>query len=152
MKQKTGRVLLVDDEISALETASAVLSDDFDVVSCRSAEEALLQLSQGDFHVVCTDFQMPGMKGDELINKALLHAEYLYGIMLTGHVEAPRRDLDGNGRRVGFLFKPYDPDRLIQLINQFVRFSEMKRKIQRLGAVTPQQPQKAVSTPKKTTP
>jgi DNA-binding NtrC family response regulator len=127
-------VLLVDDERPALETASAILSEEFEVVSCQTPREALQHLADGSFHVVCTDFQMPEMNGAELLRQAFERWAHLYGVILTGQTETPRRTLGEDGRRVGLLFKPYDPERLLQLVAQFAKLSEMKRRLERLGA------------------
>src|SRR3954469_11983595 len=62
---ESSRVLLVDDDARLLASMEAVLADEFAVRACTSGREALRALDGETFHVVCTDWQMPGMNGVE---------------------------------------------------------------------------------------
>ena len=69
------RVLLVDDDARLLESMEAVLTGQFGVRCCASGQEALHLLDQESFHVVCADWQMPGMDGVEFFQQS----EQLHG-------------------------------------------------------------------------
>ena len=85
------RMLLVDDEPAILHTLRIILtSDGHEVETAWSSKEALDIVTQERFDVVVTDFNMPGMKGDEL---ALLIKEQRPGtpvLMLSGSAEILR--------------------------------------------------------------
>ena len=85
------RMLLVDDEPAILQTLRIILtSDGHEVKTAWSSKEALDIVTQERFDVVVTDFNMPGMKGDEL---ALLIKEQRPGtpvLMLSGSAEILR--------------------------------------------------------------
>jgi CheY-like chemotaxis protein len=61
------RILVVDDEPLVCDAVKMMLEFDGHVVeTARSAKDALAMLDKGKFDLVITDFEMPGMKGDEL--------------------------------------------------------------------------------------
>ncbi len=65
VQQESYRVLLVDDDITLLESMALILSEEFSVRSANSGVQALRMLEREPFHVVCADWQMPGMDGVE---------------------------------------------------------------------------------------
>jgi CheY-like chemotaxis protein len=90
----------------------------------ESAEEALEvieDLSQSDSDVVfviISDWLMPGMKGDELLEKALQRVGDVKTILLTGHVELSLlSDIEkrANGQ-IQTIYKPWSEEKLIRLI------------------------------------
>ncbi|AGP38612.1 response regulator [Sorangium cellulosum] len=119
-------MLVVDDEERALRSIAAVLSTDVDVVTCSSAEHALKLLEARRFHLVCSDFLMPGMKGDELLRRVSGMSVYTSCLLVTGADEYIR-SMSGSHNYV--ILKPFDPDRLIGIVLQLSRLAEMKRSV-----------------------
>jgi CheY-like chemotaxis protein len=67
MENRKLRVLVVDDEPNVSECIRLMLSiDGHDVIAVNSGRAALEQFSPAKFDLVCTDYSMPGMKGDQL--------------------------------------------------------------------------------------
>lgn len=61
------RILLVDDEPGILQALRIILTaDEYEVETAWSSKEAWGILNQNGFDLVVTDFNMTGMKGDEL--------------------------------------------------------------------------------------
>lgn len=61
------RILLVDDDLGVRQTISLLLSiDHHTVITAPDAAEALDLLQRDRFDLVITDFDMPGIRGDEL--------------------------------------------------------------------------------------
>ncbi|WP_437677832.1 response regulator [Sorangium sp. So ce131] len=120
------RVLVVDDDDRALDSITAVLSPDVDVVTCSSAEHALRLLEARRFHLVCSDFMMPGMKGDELLRRVASMSLYTSCLLVTGADEYIRSK-DQTHNHV--ILKPFDPARLIGIVLQLARLAEMKRSV-----------------------
>jgi DNA-binding NtrC family response regulator len=108
-----------------------LLSDDVVLVTCDTAERALELLQTTSFHVVVSDFALPGLNGNELFEKVRERPEYISCLLITGSdaYEAPR-----HGERHYVLLKPFDPERLITLVMQLGRVAEMKRAVKRLGS------------------
>ena len=126
MLRRRHRVLVVDDDDRALRSICAVLSAEVHVVTCTSAEQALRLLEVEQFHLVCSDFLMPGMKGDELLRRVSSMPLYTSGLLITGADEY-LRSKDGSHSYV--ILKPFDPDRLIGLVLQLARLADMKRSV-----------------------
>jgi two-component system, cell cycle sensor histidine kinase and response regulator CckA len=103
------RILLVDDESGILQSLRIILAaDGYVVQTAWSSKEALGIIKNDRFDLVVTDFNMPGIKGDEL---ALLIKEQWPGtpvVMLSGSADILRdsgRALPGVDILMG---KPFD--------------------------------------------
>ncbi|MGD9126226.1 MAG: sigma-54 dependent transcriptional regulator [Planctomycetia bacterium] len=117
-----GRVLVVDDHRQARESMSDVLRQSgHDVDCCASAPEALERIVDQSFDCVITDLQMPGMDGVEFIVQLKRRKYPAQVVMVTAHasvntaVEAMRHGA------FDYIEKPFDIDRLEQLINRAIR-------------------------------
>ncbi|MFW5768692.1 MAG: response regulator [Spirochaetota bacterium] len=63
-------ILYVDDEFFNLNSFRITFEDNFNVVTCRSAEEALETLEKiGEVPLIITNQRMPGLTGIELLKK-----------------------------------------------------------------------------------
>ncbi len=61
------RLLVVDDEPNVCECVRLILSlEGHDVVTAHSGLVALEKFEKNKFDLVCTDYSMPGMRGDQL--------------------------------------------------------------------------------------
>jgi CheY-like chemotaxis protein len=125
------RVLVVDDEPTVLSSLHALLCHDVALTTCASAERALELLKSTSFHVVISDFALPGMNGNDLFRRVRALPEFISCLLITGSdcYEQPR---DKEPHYV--LLKPFDPERLIAMVMQLGRVAEMKRAVQRLGS------------------
>lgn len=123
-----GVLLCVDDEIIVLtalkEQLRRAFGNDFMIDVAENAEEALELLdelaAQGhELLVIISDWQMPGMKGDEFLVQAHQRFPSVIKIMLSGQAEPAA--VDRARREAGlheFLSKPWNADELIDAINQ----------------------------------
>ncbi|WP_129578415.1 MULTISPECIES: response regulator [Sorangium] len=129
---------MVDDDEQMLSTISAVLSTEVDVVECTSAEHALALLETREFHLVCSDLLMPGMRGDELLRKVSIMPVYTSCLLITG-AEEYARSKEAAYHHV--LLKPFHPDRLVAIVLQLARLTEMKRSVHSMAdSLTPTDP------------
>lgn len=110
MKDKNGHagVLVVDDEPQILTSIRDLLEDDFVVSTAGDAETALRMLAQQEVAVVLSDQRMPGISGDQFLNKA----KELSGatrVLITGYsdIEALVRAVN-NGQIYAYVAKPWD--------------------------------------------
>ncbi|RCS47791.1 response regulator [Bremerella cremea] len=108
-------ILLVDDDPACLGMLSDVLGAlGIPVETARDGNEALEMIYQGDFRIVLSDWQMPGMSGVELCRRVRQRAlsGYVYFILLTS---LDRKHNLLSGLRAGaddFITKPFDPEEL----------------------------------------
>ncbi len=132
------RVLLVDDDARLLESMAAVLSEQFAVRCCTAGQEALRLLEQEAFHVVCADWQMPGMDGVEFFHAVARRRLKLLPcfVLVTAHAGELLDQVPYEDRRMlGMLRKPFSPEQLIERVNQFAGVAHLKRSNAALKAV-----------------
>ncbi len=113
----TGRVLVVDDHRRARESIADVLGHaGHQVECCASAVEAIQKLSPGDYDLVITDLQMPGMSGLEFVEHLDREKAGVQMVMITAHasigtaVQAMRHGV------FDYIEKPFDVDQIEQLV------------------------------------
>lgn len=82
------RILLVDDEQSIRDAYAMLLAvDTHQVVSAVDAAEGLSLFEPGKFDLVITDYEMPGMKGNELAVKIKQLSPVQPILMITAYPE-----------------------------------------------------------------
>jgi two-component system sensor histidine kinase/response regulator len=131
------RVLVVDDDQTALQTMEGVLSE-FDVVKCASPLRAIevaraAAAAKRPFDVVCSDFQMPTMNGVELLRAMSTLEQQPSCILITGYVEVLRGSYTRASHIVGIIIKPYDPEQLIGLVGRLGRVTRLRRSIDQMA-------------------
>ena len=125
------RVLVVDDDPAVVESMQAVLWDDVDVTTAHSGGRAMELIETSNFHVVCSDYLMPGMNGAELLRRASALPQPVGCLMITGADEYFQAK---TGSRYYVLLKPVDPERLLNMVMHLGRMIEMKRSVERLSS------------------
>src|SRR5690349_6185998 len=86
------RVLVVDDEQDMLETTAAILSPEFEVLTARNGQLALSVLEKSPVQVICTDYNMPGLTGVQLLR--LVRARYpgVSAVLVTGFTDIAHQE------------------------------------------------------------
>jgi CheY-like chemotaxis protein len=87
------KILVVEDDLLVSRSLALILKRAgylTDVVA--DAKHALLLFEPGKFDLVITDYEMPGMKGDELASIIKSQAPAQPVIILTGYLERLERD------------------------------------------------------------
>ena len=112
-------VLLVDDEPQILETSAYILAHEgYQVLTARSAEEAMALLERTQPHALLLDVKMPGMSGYELCR--LIRGNPTTANMPILVVSALGRPLDRQlaleAGANGFLRKPFDDRELLAML------------------------------------
>jgi two-component system, NtrC family, response regulator AtoC len=124
-----GRILVVDDEVTARTILADLLrGDGYEVETAADAFKALGKCESFGPHVVVTDLQMPGMDGLELLRKIRATSEPAAVILMTafgqvaGAVEAMRAGA------THYLTKPLDYDALQDILQR--TFKSQHRRIE----------------------
>ena len=122
----SGRILLIEDDVTIAESLKQVLTDEgFSIVYEKRGDDGLRRASMDVFDAVVTDLKMPGLGGLDLVKK--LHATHprLPIILMTAHgttetaIEATRLGA------FDYLLKPFDMPELIDLLRKAVTNSRL---------------------------
>ena len=108
------RILLVDDEPNVLKALQRVFSqENYVVVTASGGQEALELLRNEPFHLMISDYMMPGMSGAELLKQVKAIKPEIIRIMLTGHADTNAvMGAINEGAVYKFILKPWNDDDL----------------------------------------
>lgn len=120
----TGKVLVIDDEVSLMRLAEEFLESwGCDVMAVSSVQEALLIANEnpGYFDLIITDYTMPGMNGAELLHEVKRSQSDMKAIMWSGFNE----EIDAErAREFGvdiYLDKPVSPSHLFESVKSLLQ-------------------------------
>ena len=131
--QRTGGVLLVDDEELNLQVLRQFLEDRWRVHEAASGAEALAIAEKVPLDVVIADQRMPGMTGVEMLVELRRRRPDIAGIVLTAFADMP--SLEGAINRANvfrFMRKPWQPREIVEVIEQASAFVVQRRTIEKL--------------------
>jgi type II secretory ATPase GspE/PulE/Tfp pilus assembly ATPase PilB-like protein/FixJ family two-component response regulator len=108
------RLLFVDDEINVLSALRRLFRGrNYEIDFAQSASEALAKLDQKTYHLVMSDFRMPGMNGADLLREVRKRHPDALRLMLTGYGETDAvMGAISEGAVYRFILKPWNDDDL----------------------------------------
>jgi two-component system cell cycle sensor histidine kinase/response regulator CckA len=112
------RLLLVDDEAALLDLLKKYLERlGYEVDACATPEDALALFDQDPvrYALVLTDLTLPGITGEEMLDRMRARHPKLRAIVSSGYPYAPR------AAHVEFLQKPFLPKMLAGAIEKMLR-------------------------------
>jgi two-component system, response regulator PhcR len=134
--QRTGGVLLVDDEEFNLKVLRSFLDEAWHVHEATSGAQALAIAAEAPLDVIVTDQRMPGMTGVDLLEEFRRRRPDLAGIVLTGYADMHVLESAINRANVfRFLRKPWEPGDVLQAVEQACTQVVQRRTIERLLAL-----------------
>ena len=127
--KKVLNIVCVDDEKIVLNSLNSQLTrnfgNNFSYEFAESAKEALeiideLRHSDNEMiYVVISDWLMPGMKGDELLEEVRKKVKNVKTILLTGHMDDEViRNIKKSEQGIKVIYKPWNESELVDLINE----------------------------------
>lgn len=131
--QRTGGVLLVDDEQLNLRVLRSFLAERWSVHEAASGPEGLELAARVPLDVVVADQRMPGMTGVEMLTELRQRRPDVAGIVLTGFADMRAMESAINRASVfRFLRKPCEPADLIEAVEQAAALVVQRRTIAKL--------------------
>jgi CheY-like chemotaxis protein len=109
------RLLIVDDEQPLLSLLKRYLERlGYEADLAATAEEALTLFESDPHRYACvlTDLKLPGMNGEELVERMRALNPQLPALISSGYPYQPK----GSKARTGFLQKPYLPQMLVEAV------------------------------------
>jgi DNA-binding NtrC family response regulator len=112
-------ILVVDDDELIRATVVRIIQIlGHEVESASRAEEALRLLQRHSFDAVCTDLEMPGMTGEELIQHIRSRWPSTATVLFTGRLPV---DTGIAAEADGFLGKPFAAEELVRAVENALR-------------------------------
>jgi len=123
------RILVAEDEKNIREGLKEALElDGHEVASAEDGSEALKRFHKGDIDLVISDLKMPGLSGEELLEKVLAESPGTPVIILTGHGTVENAVKAMRAGAWDFLTKPVNLDYLSLLVKQALGNRELSLK------------------------
>jgi DNA-binding response OmpR family regulator len=116
------RILVVDDEGIVLNSCRRILEPEgYDVLSVRSADEALAAVEREDPFLLIVDIKMPGKDGITLVRELKKGKQPVPVILMSGYSTAEtvaQAEAIGASR---FIAKPFTPEELLEAVTAVIR-------------------------------
>ena len=131
------RVLVIDDNRTFLEAASALLGTHnahLIIHTVPDAEKGLRAIQQVDYDVVVTDYHLPGFNGLEFLKKCRELRPDTPVVMLTGYGD---QEIEERAKQLGayaFLHKPVQPEIFLSVLSRSLLRSHLRRNMAPLPA------------------
>ena len=120
MKKK---ILYIDDEIINLELFEINFKNEFEIYVAESPLEGLKIVQNNSISVVITDYKMPEINGNELIQKIKEFNPHIVCIMLSGFLESA---IAKNSELVfEYIMKPYKKEELRSAIIRAFEYTNL---------------------------
>ncbi len=122
--QDTHRLLLVDDETALLDLMRRYLTRlGYEVDAYSNAHAALQRFESqaGDYTLVVADLSMPGMTGEELLDRILAVNPDIHVLVCSGYQFSTARFSLAVKPRIAFLQKPFLPKMLAEALDNLMK-------------------------------
>ena len=132
---RSGRILVVDDEVNARTALAELLRDEgFEVETAADAFKALGKYEAFSPHIVITDLKMPGMDGIELVKKLRANEDPPAVIVMTAFGAVSSAVDAMRAGAAEYLTKPINFDELLVVVDKVMEHIQLKRETRQLRA------------------
>ena len=121
-------VLIVDDEVRALESLERILEDDFDIKTAATVAQAEAVLQQEWVQVILCDQRMPDITGVEFLAQVRERWPEAVRMIISGYTDA--EDIIEGVNKAGiyqYITKPWHPDNLLLTLKNAVHLFQLQR-------------------------
>ncbi|MBO4732724.1 MAG: sigma-54-dependent Fis family transcriptional regulator [Spirochaetaceae bacterium] len=121
------KILIIDDEKNIREgLATALEMDGNNTVVAENGEKGLECVNKGDIDLVITDLRMPGISGEEVLQKITSEIPGLPVIVLTGHGSIDSAVSAMHSGAYDFLTKPLNLEHLSLVVKRALKNRELQ--------------------------
>jgi response regulator RpfG family c-di-GMP phosphodiesterase len=135
------KILVVDDEQGVLTALSQLLSDSYEVLTCKSADEAIALLKEDAFvTLLLTDQRMPKKTGTDLLIESRDFAPLVPKVLITAYTDVEDIiRLINEGQIFRYIQKPWNSDKLREIVAEAVELyrDQVKSKINDSSSAKP---------------
>ena len=121
------KILIIDDEKNIREGLAAALEmDGYNTAVAENGEKGLEFVNKGDIDLVITDLRMPGISGEEVLQKITSEIPGLPVIVLTGHGSIDSAVSAMHSGAYDFLTKPLNLEHLSLVVKRALKNRELQ--------------------------
>ena len=135
MSDKSGKILVIDDDKDILLTTRVVLKKDFMIIETETDPEKVMPLIiKGEFDVILLDMNFrtgatSGKEGIEWLRKIVKANPEAQVIMITAYGDIDLAVQAMKDGAIDFIMKPWDNKKLLATVSNAVRLSDSKKEI-----------------------
>jgi len=130
---RTGRILVVDDEVNARTALAELLRDEgYEVETAADAFKALGKYETFSPHIVVTDLKMPGMDGIELVKKIRAMEDAAAVVVMTAFGAVSSAVDAMRSGAAEYLTKPLNFDELLVVLDKVFEQQALRRETRQL--------------------
>ena len=129
-KQAVTKVLVIEDNITELETLESLLeAHGFSPTCAKNAKEGIIKAMDTTYDIALIDINLPDGNGLDLLKMFSVHYKHMINIILTGNssLEAAKTATIFGAK--GYLEKPFEFETLERLMNKCLRKIEQLQEI-----------------------
>ena len=135
MANRSGRILVVDDELGMREGCRRILvPEGHEVSTAESAEEALRGFQPGWLDLALIDLRMPGLSGIELLARLQQLDSDLVCVMITAYATLETAVEATKSGAYDYLAKPFTPDELMFVVDKALQHRWLRLETAQLRA------------------
>lgn len=126
-------ILVVDDELGVRESISLILKTKMDkgencsVITCSSADEAMVKIGDNNVDVVLSDINMPGTTGIELLENIRKVNRHLPVVLITAYADINTTVEAIQLGAFDFIMKPFHPEYLVHVVKKAIQHNNYLR-------------------------
>jgi signal transduction histidine kinase len=133
MGQRRHTLLIVDDEADVLDSLRHQFHRSYRVLTCIAGAEAIQVLQEDDVELILTDQRMPGMTGDQFLQRARQLKPDAIRMLFTGYADMQAViNAVNEGAIFRYILKPWDTAELEGIIRQGVEQYDLLAERRRL--------------------
>jgi formate/nitrite transporter len=127
-KDKTKKMLVIDDEKIVLESCSRIFgSEGFEVTTTDSARKGLEMAIEGTFDVILCDWKMPELDGIDTVEMIDKRSPDAAIVMITGFPAVDRATDALKRGAVDYLAKPFTPEEILSTVRKAIKRKEQEK-------------------------
>ena len=120
-------ILVVDDEVTILDSLSGILSDEgFEVLTASNGYEALKIIEEESPDLVLLDIWMPGIDGIETLGEIKRTNPFLQVVIISGHGTIETAVKATKLGAYDFIEKPLSIEKVVVTINNALNFRQLE--------------------------
>lgn len=113
-------ILIADDDLIILNLLKSILSEEYEVVTCENAIEAIKESKNHDIDLLITDIRMPAMSGKELVDKIKQTNHNIKVLFISGYITDNIIDKVDVDKNIEYIEKPFDKNLLLEKVDNLL--------------------------------